>query len=220
MTNSTQTPILTERFTRAVDYARPLQPPKTRKGTKIPYMAHLLGVAIAGDGRGWRRGSHHRRHGDRCHSSRHGRGPRRPADSRRRKVRNSAPMSQRMVERPLRHARRGSRQKRRLGAAQESLSCSPRHIAGRRARHLRRRQALQRKVHPRRSEGIRPCRLGPVQARTEGPALVFSFAARMIFEPRLNSCMVGELKRVVDEISYLVASEWPGEQGTTSPEKS
>jgi (p)ppGpp synthase/HD superfamily hydrolase len=44
MTNSTQTPILTERFTRAVDYARQLHI-ETRKGTQIPYMAHLLGVA-------------------------------------------------------------------------------------------------------------------------------------------------------------------------------
>jgi len=36
--------ILSERFTRAVDYARKLHT-ETRKGTKIPYMAHLLGVA-------------------------------------------------------------------------------------------------------------------------------------------------------------------------------
>jgi (p)ppGpp synthase/HD superfamily hydrolase len=44
MTNPEQPPILTERFTRAVDYARQLHT-ETRKGTKIPYMAHLLGVA-------------------------------------------------------------------------------------------------------------------------------------------------------------------------------
>ena len=44
MKNPTKTPILTERFTRAVDYARVLHT-ETRKGTKIPYMAHLLGVA-------------------------------------------------------------------------------------------------------------------------------------------------------------------------------
>ena len=36
--------ILSERFTRAVDYARQLHT-ETRKGTQIPYMAHLLGVA-------------------------------------------------------------------------------------------------------------------------------------------------------------------------------
>jgi hypothetical protein len=41
-----------------------------------------------------------------------------------------------------------------------------------------------------------------------------------VFQSRLNSRTVGELKRVVDEISYLVASEWPGEQGATRSEKS
>lgn len=36
--------VLSEEFTKAVDYARRLHT-ETRKGTKIPYMAHLLGVA-------------------------------------------------------------------------------------------------------------------------------------------------------------------------------
>ena len=36
--------LLTDRFTRAVDYARTLHIER-RKGTEIPYMAHLLGVA-------------------------------------------------------------------------------------------------------------------------------------------------------------------------------
>ena len=36
--------LLTERFTKAVDYARLLHT-EFRKGTRIPYMAHLLGVA-------------------------------------------------------------------------------------------------------------------------------------------------------------------------------
>ncbi len=36
--------VLTDRFTRAVDYARVLHT-ETRKGTEIPYMAHLIGVA-------------------------------------------------------------------------------------------------------------------------------------------------------------------------------
>jgi (p)ppGpp synthase/HD superfamily hydrolase len=44
MTTPEQPPILTGRFTRAVDYARQLHT-ETRKGTKIPYMAHLFGVA-------------------------------------------------------------------------------------------------------------------------------------------------------------------------------
>ena len=38
-----------------------------------------------------------------------------------------------------------------------------------------------------------------------------------VFELRLNNRTVGELKRVVDEISYLVATEWPGKQGATPP---
>ena len=36
---------LTERFARAVDYARTAHAGQTRKGTAIPYITHLLGVA-------------------------------------------------------------------------------------------------------------------------------------------------------------------------------
>jgi len=43
-TDPKQPLLLTERFTRAVDYARTLHIER-RKGTEIPYMAHLLGVA-------------------------------------------------------------------------------------------------------------------------------------------------------------------------------
>src|SRR5665213_2459481 len=39
------TPMLTERFTRAVDYARAAHSTQIRKGTSVPYIAHLLGVA-------------------------------------------------------------------------------------------------------------------------------------------------------------------------------
>lgn len=44
MTKPGQTLVLTDRLTRAVDYARKLHT-ETRKGTEIPYIAHLLGVA-------------------------------------------------------------------------------------------------------------------------------------------------------------------------------
>ncbi|WHZ19041.1 MAG: GTP pyrophosphokinase [Rhodanobacteraceae bacterium] len=37
--------MLTERFTQAVDYAREAHASQTRKGTAIPYLAHLLGAA-------------------------------------------------------------------------------------------------------------------------------------------------------------------------------
>lgn len=37
---------LTDRFTRAVDYARIAHAGQTRKGTEIPYLTHLLGVAV------------------------------------------------------------------------------------------------------------------------------------------------------------------------------
>ena len=36
---------LTERFARAVDYARTAHAGQTRKGTAIPYITHLLSVA-------------------------------------------------------------------------------------------------------------------------------------------------------------------------------
>jgi (p)ppGpp synthase/HD superfamily hydrolase len=38
--------VLTERFARAVDYARIAHAGQTRKGTDIPYLTHLLSVAI------------------------------------------------------------------------------------------------------------------------------------------------------------------------------
>lgn len=37
--------VLTDRFTRAVDYARIAHAAQVRKGTTIPYLTHLLGVA-------------------------------------------------------------------------------------------------------------------------------------------------------------------------------
>ena len=37
---------LTDRFTRAVDYARVAHADQVRKGTDIPYLTHLLGVAV------------------------------------------------------------------------------------------------------------------------------------------------------------------------------
>ncbi|MEO6384851.1 MAG: guanosine polyphosphate pyrophosphohydrolase, partial [Thermomonas sp.] len=37
--------ILTDRFTRAVDYARIAHAAQVRKGSNIPYLYHLLGVA-------------------------------------------------------------------------------------------------------------------------------------------------------------------------------
>lgn len=37
--------MLSERFTQAVDYAREVHASQVRKGTSIPYLAHLLGVA-------------------------------------------------------------------------------------------------------------------------------------------------------------------------------
>src|SRR5688500_4869535 len=38
-------PQLTEKFTEAFDYARVLHAPDVRKGTEIPYLAHLLAVS-------------------------------------------------------------------------------------------------------------------------------------------------------------------------------
>ena len=41
-----------------------------------------------------------------------------------------------------------------------------------------------------------------------------------VFHARLDSRIVDELKRVVDEIAYLVATKWPGERGATPSGKS
>jgi GTP pyrophosphokinase len=45
VTDRTVPPQLTERFTKAVDYARTLHAHDVRKGTAIPYLSHVLGVA-------------------------------------------------------------------------------------------------------------------------------------------------------------------------------
>src|SRR5512139_1788829 len=37
--------VLTDRYTRAVDYARVAHAEQTRKGTRIPYLYHLLAVS-------------------------------------------------------------------------------------------------------------------------------------------------------------------------------
>ena len=37
--------ILTDRFTRALDFAMVVHATQVRKGTRVPYIAHLLGVA-------------------------------------------------------------------------------------------------------------------------------------------------------------------------------
>lgn len=37
--------VLTDRFARAVDYARVAHTGQVRKGTRIPYLTHLRGVA-------------------------------------------------------------------------------------------------------------------------------------------------------------------------------
>lgn len=54
MSNQAKRLVLTERFTSAVEYARQLHT-EYRKGTDIPYMAHLLGVAaiVMGEAGGW-----------------------------------------------------------------------------------------------------------------------------------------------------------------------
>jgi (p)ppGpp synthase/HD superfamily hydrolase len=43
--DETPAPQLTERFTKAVDYARTLHAADIRKGTAIPYLSHVLSVA-------------------------------------------------------------------------------------------------------------------------------------------------------------------------------
>ena len=56
--------VLTKRFTEAVEYARQLHT-EYRKGTDIPYMAHLIGVAALVMGEAGGRGPGDRGHGDR-----------------------------------------------------------------------------------------------------------------------------------------------------------
>jgi len=216
MKNPTPTPILTDRFTRAVDYARTLHT-ETRKGTKIPYMAHLLGVAslVMGETGGAVPVTEDMIIAAILHDTAEDHGGQRTLDDVEHKF---GPHVARMVE-GLSDTLAEDHDKKecweeRKKAYLARLATEPEDVLV---------ISVADKLYNAKSILDDLKDIGPAvwERFKRGPKeqLWYFHALLEIFEARLHSRMVGELKRVVDEIAYLVATEWPGAQPATPPEK-
>jgi GTP pyrophosphokinase len=216
MTNPTQTPVLTDRFTRAVDYARTLHT-ETRKGTKIPYMAHLLGVAslVMGEAGGEVPVTEDMVIAAILHDTVEDHGGKPRLDD---VEKQFGPKVARMVE-GLSDTLAEDHDKKegweeRKNAYLARLRTEPEDVLViSAADKLYNAKAILDDLKE----------IGPAvwQRFKRGPKeqLWYFHSLLEVFELRLNNRTVGELKRVVDEISFLVATEWSGELGTTLPEK-
>ena len=214
MKNPTQTPILTERFTRAVDYARTLHT-ETRKGTKIPYMAHLLGVAslVMGEAGGVVPVTEDMVIAAILHDTAEDHGGQRTLDDVREKF---GPDVARMVEclsdtlAEDHDKKEGWEERKKAYLAR--LATEPEDVLV---------ISVADKLYNAKSILDDLKEIGPAvwDRFKRGPKdqLWYFHSLLEIFEPRLHSRMVGELKRVVDEVAYLVASEWPGEKAAQEP---
>lgn len=185
MKNQTPPLILSARFTRAVDYARTLHT-ETRKGTKIPYMAHLFGVAslVMGEAGGPVLVTEDMVIAAILHDTVEDHGGQRTLDEVKQKF---GPHVARLRTEP-----------------EDVLLISA-------ADKLYNAKAILDDLKE----------IGPAvwDRFKRGPKdqLWYFHSLLEIFEPRLHSRMVGELKRVVDEIAYLVATGWPGEKAAPEP---
>src|SRR5208282_4357460 len=207
MKNPTQTPILTDRFTRAVDYARQLHT-ETRKGTQIPYMAHLFGVAslVMGEAGGPVQITEDMIIAAILHDTAEDHGGQRTLDEVNQKF---GPHVARMVE-GLSDTLAEDHDKKegweeRKNAYLARLRTEPEDVLVISAAD---------KLYNAKSILDDLKVIGPAvwERFKRGPKdqLWYFHSLLGIFESRLNNRTVGELKRVVDEISYLVATEWPG----------
>jgi len=217
MNNPTQPLVLTDRFTRAIDYARVLHT-EFRKGTKIPYMAHLLGVAslVMGEAGGPIPVTENMVIAAILHDTAEDHGGQRTLDDVKEKF---GPNVARMVE-GLSDTLAEDHDKKEGWEARKTaylarLRTEPEDVLViSAADKLYNAKAILDDLKE----------IGPAvwDRFKRGPKeqLWYFHSLLEVFEPRLKSRMVGELKRVVDEISFLVATEWPGEQIATPPEKS
>ncbi|MGO9323920.1 MAG: HD domain-containing protein [Terracidiphilus sp.] len=214
MKNPTPTPIFTDRFTRAVDYARKLHT-ETRKGTKIPYMAHLLGVAslVMGEAGGAVPVTEDMVIAAILHDTVEDHGGQRTLDEV--KQRFGAKVA-RMVE-GLSDTLAEDHDKKegweeRKDTYLARLATEPEDVLV---------ISVADKLYNAKSILDDLKEIGPAvwDRFKRGPKdqLWYFHSLLEIFEPRLKSRMVGEFKRVVDEIAYLVATEWPGEKTAPKP---
>ncbi len=214
MKNPTQTPILTDRFTRAVDYARLLHT-ETRKGTQIPYMAHLLGVAslVMGEAGGAVPITEDMVIAAILHDTAEDHGGQRTLDD---VEKQFGPEVARMVEglsdtlAEDHDKKEGWEQRKKAYLAR--LATEPEDVLV---------ISVADKLYNAKSILDDLKEIGPAvwERFKRGPKdqLWYFHSLLEIFEPRLHSRMVGELKRIVDEISFLVATEWPGKNAVPEP---
>ncbi len=217
MKNPEQPLILSERFTRAVDYARTLHT-EFRKGTHIPYMAHLLGVAslVMGEAGGPIPVTEDMVIAAILHDTVEDHGGRRTLDDVEKLfganvARMVAGLSDTLAED---HDKKEGWEERK-NAYLARLRTEPEDVLViSAADKLYNAKAIL--------DDLRE--IGPAvwDRFKRGPKeqLWYFHSLLEVFQARLSSRMVGELKRVVDEIAYLAATEWPGEQGATPPGKS
>ena len=217
MKSPTQPLILSDRFTRAVDYARVLHT-EFRKGTRIPYMAHLLGVAslVMGEAGGQIPVTEDMVIAAILHDTAEDHGGQRTLDDVEEKFgSNVARMVEGLSDTLAEDHDKKEGWETRKTAYLARLRTEPEDVLViSAADKLYNAKAILDDLKE----------IGPaVWVRFKrGPKeqLWYFHSLLEVFRPRLKSRMVGELKRVVDEISYLVATEWPGEQGATPTRKS
>jgi len=209
--------ILSERFTRAVDHARVLHT-EFRKGTQIPYLAHLLGVAslVMGEAGGAVPITEDMVIAAILHDTAEDHGGKRTLDDVEKKFgANVARMVEGLSDTLAEDHDKKEGWEARKNAYLARLRTEPEDVLViSAADKLYNAKAILDDLKE----------IGPAvwDRFKRGPKeqLWYFHSLLEVFEPRLNNRTVGELKRVVDEISYLVATEWPGEQGTASPGKS
>jgi (p)ppGpp synthase/HD superfamily hydrolase len=210
MTNLTKPLILTEQLTSAVDYARVLHT-EFRKGTQIPYMAHLFGVAslVMGEAGGAVPVTEDMIIAAILHDTVEDHGGKRTLDELERKFgRNVARMVEGLSDTLAEDHDKKEGWEERKNAYLARLQTEPQDVLL---------ISVADKLYNARTILDDLKEIGPVvwDRFKRGPdkQLRYFCALLDVFQARMNSRMVAELKRTVDEIADLVANKWPGEQG-------
>ncbi|MGA2206290.1 MAG: HD domain-containing protein [Terracidiphilus sp.] len=214
MNNPAQPLVLSDRFTRAVDYARKLHT-ETRKGTQIPYMAHLLGVAslVMGEAGGAVPVTEDMVIAAILHDTveDHGGKPRLD-DVEKEFGANVARMVEGLSDTLAEDHDKKEGWEERKDAYLARLCKEPEDVLLiSAADKLYNAKAIL--------DDLRE--IGPAvwDRFKRGPKeqLWYFHSLLEIFQARLKVRMVGELKRVVDEVSYLAATGWPGDEAAPEP---
>lgn len=217
MTNPEQSLILSDRFTRAVDYARRLHT-ETRKGTRIPSMAHLLGVAslVMGEAGGPVPVTEDMAIAAVLHDTveDHGGKPRLD-DVEKVFGANVARMVEGLSDTLAEDHNKKEGWEERKTAYLARLRTEPEDVLLISAAD---------KLYNTKTILDDLKEIGPAvwERFKRGPKeqLWYFHSLLAIFQARLKSRMVGELKQIVDEIAYLVTTGWPGDKTSAEPRES